>query len=88
MTESTTSTRMLRQTDADYDDAALDWLQSEFPEWTIEVDQTQTWDKTLHPLWIARREGDHPQAALTPAKLHTRVTEYLDREARRAAMAN
>lgn len=67
---------------------AIDWLEAEFPGWTIEVDETSTWEGTLRPLWIARREDHHPQAELTAAKLHTRLTEYLEREERRRAPSN
>jgi hypothetical protein len=64
------------------------WLESEFPGWSITVDETATWEGDLRPLWIARREGHHPQAELSAAKLHTRLTDYLDREERRHALAN
>jgi hypothetical protein len=64
------------------------WLESEFPGWSISLDETATWEGDLRPLWIARREGHHPQAELSAAKLHTRLTDYLDREERRHALAN
>lgn len=64
------------------------WLESEFPGWTFGVDQTATWEGSLRPLWIARRDGHHPQAEMSPSKLHTRLTDYLHREARRKAMSN
>jgi hypothetical protein len=64
------------------------WLEAEFPGWSVTVDETATWEGSLRPLWIARREGHHPQAELTAAKLHTRLTDYLDREERRHALAN
>ncbi|MBW3620619.1 MAG: hypothetical protein KY461_10265 [Actinobacteria bacterium] len=64
------------------------WLEDEFPGWTVTVDEAATWEGDLKPLWIARQEGHHPQAELTAAKLHTRLSEYLDRAARRAAMSN
>ncbi len=64
------------------------WLEDEFPGWTFDVDRTSTWEGDLRPLWIARREGHHPQAELSPAKLHTRLSDYLDREERRNALAN
>lgn len=67
---------------------AVDWIQSEFPGWTIAIDNTSTWEGDLRPLWIARSPGHHPQAELTPAKLHTRLSDYLDREARRQALRN
>jgi hypothetical protein len=68
--------------------AAVDWLQSEFPGWSIEIDSTSSWEGDLRPLWIARNAGHHPQAELTAAKLHTRLSDYLDREARRQALRN
>ena len=64
------------------------WLEGEFPGWTVAIDETAGWQGELRPLWIARREGHHPQAELTAAKLHTRLTEYLDRENRRRALTN
>ncbi len=66
----------------------IDWLGAEFSGWTIDLDESSTWGGDLRPLWIARREGHHPQAELTAAKLHTRLTEYLDRAAARRAMGN
>lgn len=64
------------------------WLEQEFPGWTFDVDETATWEGDLRPLWIARRDGHHPQAELSAAKLHTRLSEYLDREERRNALTN
>ena len=64
------------------------WLEDEFPGWTVDVDETATWEGDLRSLWIARREGHHPQAELSPAKLHTRLSDYLDREERRQALSN
>jgi hypothetical protein len=64
------------------------WLEAEFPGWSVTVDETATWEGSLRPLWIARRDGHHPQAELSAAKLHTRLTDYLDREERRHALAN
>jgi hypothetical protein len=64
------------------------WLEAEFPGWSVSVDETATWEGSLRPLWIARRDGHHPQAELSPAKLHTRLSDYLDREERRQALAN
>lgn len=69
-------------------DATLRWLQEEFPAWTFTVDETATWEGDLRPLWIARRTGHHPQAELTAAKLHTRLTDYLQRVSRRQALGN
>jgi hypothetical protein len=64
------------------------WLEGEFPGWSVSVDETATWEGDLKPLWIARRDGHHPQAELTAAKLHTRLTQHLEREARRTAFSN
>jgi hypothetical protein len=67
----------------------IEWLEREFPGWSIDVDQTASWGVgDLRPLWIARRDGHHPQSELSPAKLHTRLTEYLGRERRRRALSN
>jgi hypothetical protein len=68
--------------------ATIAWLEEEFPGWGVDVDETATWEGDLRVLWIARREGHHPQAELTPAKLHTRLAEYLEREERRRALSN
>jgi hypothetical protein len=69
-------------------EATVAWLEDEFPGWTVDVDETATWEGDLRSLWIARRDGHHPQAELSPAKLHTRLADYLDREERRRAMSN
>jgi hypothetical protein len=66
----------------------LAWLEAEFPGWRVTIDETATWEGDLRPLWIARRHGHHPQAELSAAKLHTRLSDYLDREERRHALAN
>ena len=68
--------------------ATIAWLEEEFPGWGFDVDETATWEGDLRALWIARREGHHPQAELTPAKLHTRLVEYLERVERRRALSN
>ena len=67
---------------------AIAWLEAEFPGWRITIDRTATWEGELRPLWIARSPGHHPQAELTAAKLHSRLSDYLDREERREAMRN
>lgn len=72
----------------DRTDAAVSWLESEFPEWTVTIDRTATWQGEFRPLWIAKSEGHHPQAELTAAKLHTRLSDYLAREQRRDALRN
>lgn len=69
-------------------EAAVAWLETEFPGWTVSIDRTASWQGELRPLWIARSEGHHPQAELTAAKLHTRLGDYLDREDRRASFRN
>jgi hypothetical protein len=68
--------------------STIAWLESEFPGWTVEVDATSTWEGDLRALWIARREGHHPQAEMSPAKLHTRLDDYLSRIEQRQAMSN
>ncbi|MEX2551139.1 MAG: hypothetical protein WD638_13010 [Nitriliruptoraceae bacterium] len=69
-------------------DRAVAWLEDEFPGWTIDIDETATWEGDLRSLWIARREGHHPQAELSAAKLHSRLSDYLKREERRRAFSN
>jgi hypothetical protein len=64
------------------------WLQQEFPGWSFDVSETVTWEGDARSLWIARREGHHPQAELSPAKLHTRLSDYLEREDRRGSLMN
>ena len=64
------------------------WLEEEFPGWSFDVDETATWEGHLRPLWIARRDGHHPQAELSAAKLHTRLSDYLARQERRNAFGN
>ena len=68
--------------------AALGWLADEFPDWDIEVTTTDTGHGDLRPLFVAAQDGHHPQAELSPAKLHSRLSDYLDREARRQALMN
>jgi hypothetical protein len=79
-----------RTTSSDTPDAAttVAWLEDEFPGWTVDIDETATWEGDLRSLWIARREGHHPQAELSPAKLHSRLSDYLAREERRRALSN
>ncbi len=84
----TTSTRTENTRTEDRADAAVEWLEDEFPGWTITIDRTATWQGELRPLWIARSEGHHPQAELTAAKLHSRLADYLTREERREALRN
>lgn len=68
--------------------ATISWLEEEFPGWRVDVDRTATWEGDLRPLWIARREGHHPQAELTAAKLHTRLADHLAREDQRNSFGN
>jgi hypothetical protein len=72
----------------DRDQQTLLWLEQEFPDWRFALDATATWEGDLRPLWIARRDGHHPQAELTAAKLHTRLTDYHARAMRRQALTN
>ena len=67
---------------------AVMWLTEEFPGWSFDVDETATWEGDLRSLWIARRDGHHPQAELSAAKLHSRLSDYLQREERRRAFSN
>jgi hypothetical protein len=68
--------------------ATIAWLEGEFPGWEVSLDATTGWGGQLRPLWVARQPGQHPQAELSPAKLHTRLTDFLQREARRRALSN
>ncbi len=68
--------------------AAVAWLEAEFPGWRVSLSTAAGWGGQHRPLWIARRDGHHPQAELSAAKLHTRLSDYLDREARRRALSN
>jgi hypothetical protein len=77
------STTLVRE-----DDPALEWLRSEFPDWHVVVVRTTTNDGLERPLWSASQEGHHPQSALSAAKLHTRLADYLDRSARRNPSRN
>lgn len=74
--------------DRDRNDAARTWLAEEFPAWDIAVDTTAGWDGVARDLWVASRDGHHPQRELTAAKLHTRLDEYEERERRRVAFAS
>ena len=66
----------------------VEFLRAEFPDWDFEIGATEGWDGEVRELWIARRDGDHPQAELTAAKLHTRLSGYLEREAAKRALRN
>jgi hypothetical protein len=66
----------------------LGWLRDEFPDWDVRIDTTADVTGATRPLWVALREGHHPQAELSAAKLHSRLSDYLDREGRRSASRN
>lgn len=85
---STTTEQPTAETAEDPQATTIAWLEEEFPGWSIGVDEAATVEGELQPLWIARREGHHPQSELSPAKLHSRLSDYLDRERRRQALAN
>lgn len=63
---------------------SISWIEDQFPGWCVSVATTRTGRGDLAPIWIARADGHHPQAALSAAKLHTRLSDYQAREARRA----
>lgn len=64
----------------DRDEAALNWLEEEFPEWHFEVGVATTGTREDLALWIARQEGHHPQSELSAGKLHSRLSGYLERQ--------
>lgn len=68
--------------------ATLAWLESEFPGWAVSTVPAGTSTRDRRELWIARRDGHHPQSELSAAKLHSRLSDYLGREARKRALAN
>lgn len=65
-----------------------EWLEEQFPEWAIEVAATSTWSEGLRPIWIAHKDGHHPQSELTAGKLHTRLSEYIERREHHRARMN
>lgn len=83
----TDTTTRHRPADQRLDDT-IAWLEDQFPGWTIHVDRTDTGVGELRPLWIASRDGHHPQSELSASKLHTRLSDYLDRQERREALMN
>jgi hypothetical protein len=87
MSEQQTGTSTLERTAQD-GDVVLAWLRSEFPDWDVRIERTSSTDGRERPLWVALREGHHPQSELTAAKLHTRLSDYLDREVRRNPSRN
>lgn len=88
MTDRTSTAVATRPATRTRDEATIAWLETEFPGWRVSLDTTTSWDGDLRPLWVARQPGTHPQAELSAAKLHTRLTDYHEREARRQALAN
>lgn len=70
------------------EDPVLGWIRSEFPDWDVRIERTANADGSERPLWVAVREGHHPQSELTAAKLHSRLADYLDREGRRHGSRN
>ena len=85
MTDATTRQRPTHATELE---TTIGWLEDQFPGWTIHVDETDTGVGELRPLWIASRDGHHPQSELSASKLHTRLSDYLDRQERREALMN
>jgi hypothetical protein len=74
-----TSTITLPQPVLEGHGETIAWLEQEFPGWSVDVNLTTGWSGTERHLWIASQTGHHPQSELSAAKLHTRVTEYLER---------
>jgi len=74
--------------ETDQREAALAWLAEEFPAWTFSVGTTDTYTRRDDQHWTATQVGHHPQSALTAAKLHTRLDEYLARRANRGVRQN
>lgn len=88
MQDTTTTTRPAATDARTARESAVAWLEAEFPGWDVDVDTTSSWQGDLRALWIARRDGHHPQAELSPAKLHSRLSDYLHRQERKRALAN
>jgi hypothetical protein len=68
--------------------AFVEFLHSEFPAWTIELENTETWGGDTRPVWLATQPDHHPQSALTAGKLHRRLSDYEARIAARHPDAN
>lgn len=66
----------------------VDFLTTEFPDWQFAVDATATWSGEDRELWVATRDGHHPQSALTAGKLHRRLSDYEERRRARFASDN
>ncbi len=69
-------------------DAFVGFLRAEFPEWTFDLEKTETWGGAARPLWIGTKPGHHPQSALTAGKLHRRISDYEERVAARHPESN
>ncbi|MEX1164067.1 MAG: hypothetical protein WEB03_10855 [Nitriliruptor sp.] len=83
----TDTTVLTRRPETDH--PSITWLEDEFPGWEVSIGATSGWGREeLRTLWVARQPGHHPQAELSAAKLHTRLTDYLAREARRRGLAS
>ncbi len=78
-----TQTTEASTTVADEHAATIAWLESEFPEWRFEVGATRDPSGDHKPWWVARREGHHPQAELSPGKLSSRLADYQARQDQR-----
>jgi len=88
MSEQQTGAQTLDRISEPESPPVLDWLRAEFPDWDVQIERTSTVDGQERPLWIALREGHHPQSELSAAKLHSRLADYLDREDRRNPSRN
>jgi hypothetical protein len=88
VTTATTATMERVEATPEHVSPVLAWLRSEFPEWDLRIERTTTVDGHERPLYVATREGHHPQSELSPAKLHSRLADYLDREDRRNPSRN
>ncbi len=88
MSEQQTGAQTLDRISEPESPPVLDWLRAEFPDWDVRIQRTSTVDGQERPLWIALREGHHPQSELSAAKLHSRLADYLDREDRRNPSRN
>ena len=88
MSEQQTGAQTLDRISEPESPPVLDWLRAEFPDWDVRIERTSTVDGQERPLWIALREGHHPQSELSAAKLHSRLADYLDHEDRRNPSRN
>ena len=79
MSEQQTGAQTLDRISEPESPPVLDWLRAEFPDWDVRIERTSTVDGQERPLWIALREGHHPQSELGAARLHSRLADYLGR---------